>query len=149
MKAKAIMTEKVISVNENATINEVVEILLKNKISGIPVVDKNQTVIGIISERDIIFQEKNLTPPLFLNIFDGIIQLGQTKFKEEFLKMSAYKVKDLMTKKVYTVTGETEHTEIADLMVKKNINRVPVVDQNNKLIGIITRADIIKAIYEQ
>jgi CBS domain-containing protein len=90
-----------------------------------------------------------VTTPAFIALFDGVLQLGKQRFYDEIKKIAAYKVEDLMTKEVISVQPDTDISDIATLMIEKNINRVPVVDKGNKLVGIITRHDIIKHIYNQ
>jgi len=116
-------------------------------ISGLPVVDENRKVIGIITEGDLVYQQKKLTPPVYLNFLDILVPLGREEFLEDLKKIAAFKVEDLMTKEVIMVGRKNNITEIATLMVENKINRVPVVDQDQRLLGIITRHDIIKHMY--
>lgn len=147
MLAKDIMTKDVITIKPDTSVEKAAKLLIDQKISGMPVVDAEQRVIGIISEGDFIFQQKRVNPPAFLNLFDGILQIGRQRFFDELKKMAANTVEDLMTKEVSTVNPETEIAEIATLMIDKNINRLPVVDEKGKILGIITRHDIIKNMY--
>lgn len=141
-----IMSRDVISVGPGDEIEKVIRILLENRISGLPVVDEDGKVIGIISEGDLIAREKNLKGPAFTGILGGIIYLESPKrFEEELKKTIALKVSELMSKKVHAVDEKTSLNDIATMMIEKGINRVPVLDNNNKIIGIITRHDILKA----
>jgi CBS domain-containing protein len=149
MQAKDIMTREIITVISTTTVEETAKILSDNKISGLPVVNDSHEVIGIITEGDLVFQQKKVTTPAFIALFDGVLQLGKQRFYDEIKKIAAYKVEDLMTKEVISVQPDTDISDIATLMIEKNINRVPVVDKENKLVGIITRHDIIKHIYNQ
>lgn len=93
-------------------------------------------------------KKKRLNSPGYINILDGIIYLeSPRKFREEFKKFIAVDVQDLMTKRVITVDPDTSIDEIATLMVEKDINRIPVIE-DDKLIGIVTRADVIKKMAE-
>ncbi len=147
MKANEIMNRNVITVNQEMTVDEVVKILLDNRISGVPVLDEAGKVIGIVSETDLIYREKNLHTPSFISILQGIVFLESTKDLEyQVKKMAAYKVKDVMTKNVITVSGEAELNSVVDIIIDQKVNRVPVIDHEGKLIGIITRSDILKHI---
>lgn len=148
MKAKDILTKNVQVLNKDDTVEKVARILIKNKISGLPVVDEERKVIGMVSEGDLVFQQKKIISPTFISFLDGVIQLGHQKYINELKKIAAYKVEDIMTKNVYSVHLDTSINDISSLMVDKKINRVPVVDDEKKLKGIITRSDIIKNLYK-
>ncbi len=146
MLVKDIMTKEVITVKEEATVSEVVRILLGNRISGVPVVDDKDELSGIVSEADLIYRERNIHLPTFITIMDGVIFLeSMKKVEDQLRKMTGYVVKDIMTKPVITVTEDTSVEEAARIMMDKNVNRVPVV-RDKKIVGIVTRADILKAI---
>ncbi len=148
MKAKDIMNKDVISVKEEDKVEDLVKIMLNSGISGVPVVDDNGSVVGIVSETDLIYPEKSLHLPAFIPILDGIVFLESfKKLEREIKKMTAYRVKDVMNKKVITVKEDTEVERIVNILLDKKINRVPVVDDENKLVGIITRSNILRHIY--
>ncbi len=151
MKKRAghIMTKNVISVSPNDEIEKAARLLLEHKISGMPVVDEESRVVGIISEGDLVIREQEVKAPAFSEILGGVIFLeSQKRFFEELKKTIALTVDELMSRKVYTVNEETPLEQIATLMSKKAVNRVPVVDGNNKLVGIVTRQDIIRQLAE-
>ena len=144
-RAKDIMTTDVIVANKNDIIANVANLLIKEKIGGLPVVDEENKVVGIISETDIMKKESHVDSPRMLNFIQGIIFLDDMKkFEDEMRAIAAYKVEDLMSKDIITVNT---FDYVANVMINKSINRVPVVDENNFLKGIICRYDIIKAMY--
>jgi CBS domain-containing protein len=146
LTAKEIMNKKVITIKKGASINELSELLVDNKISGVPVLDENGSMAGIVSEGDIIVQNSDLHFPRYFKLLDAIIYLESlNKFKMSLQKHLATKVEDIMTVKVKTVDEDTPLNEIADIMLDNRVNRLPVMDKNNKLVGIITRADIVKS----
>ena len=147
LTAKEIMNKKVITIKKDASINELSELLVNNKISGVPVLDENGSLAGIVSEGDIIVQNSDLHFPRYFKLLDAIIYLESlNKFKRSLQKHLATKVEDIMTVKVKTAGEDTPINEIADIMLDSRVNRLPVMDKNNKLVGIITRADIVKSI---
>lgn len=147
LTAKEIMNKKVITIKKDASINELSELLVNNKISGVPVLDENGSLAGIVSEGDIIVQNSDLHFPRYFKLLDAIIYLESlNKFKRSLQKHLATKVEDIMTVKVKTAGEDTPINEIADIMLDSRVNRLPVMDKNNKLVGIITRADILKSI---
>ena len=114
MTAKDIMTRDVVTVSPTRAVKELAKVFLKNRISGVPVVDKKGKIIGVVSEADIIAKKGR-------------------------------QVKDIMSRKVIQVNEQTAVEEIASIMTHHNIKRVPVMEEG-KLLGIVSRADIIRAI---
>lgn len=147
MLAKDMMTKDVITVSGEETLQNVAKIFIEKNISGVPVVDEQNHVIGVISEGDLVYQQKPLAKPIFINLFDGILQIDRKEFVEGLNKMAAYKVSQLMTKDVITACEDTPVEEIADLMINKKINRLPIVDDEGHLQGLVTRQDIIRSVY--
>ena len=147
-RAKDIMTTDVIVANKNDIIANVANLLINEKIGGLPVVDEENKVVGIISETDIMKKESHVDSPKMLNFLQGIIFLNDMKkFEDDLRAIAAYKVEDLMSKDIVTVNEDDTFDYVANIMISKSINRVPVVDKNNFLKGIICRYDIIKAMY--
>ncbi len=146
--AKDIMTSDVIVANKNDKVSEVANLLIKEKIGGLPVVDEDNKVVGIISETDIMKKETHVESPRAINILQGIIFIDDMKKLEEDMKIiAAYKVEDLMSKDIVKVNENDTFDHVANIMIKESINRVPVIDNLGKLKGIICRYDIIKAMY--
>lgn len=146
MLAKDIMTRDVITVRPEDEVEKVAQLLLENKISGIPVVDENHRVIGMITEKDLMIKATELKVPFYLTLFDSIIFLeNPIRFKNDLKKYTASRVKDAMTQKVHWVAEDTPVSEIAQIMQNENINRVPVI-RHGKIIGIVTRNDILKSL---
>ncbi len=146
MKARDIMTMDVITVDPEEKVENVARLLLKHKISGVPVVDENGKMIGIITEKDLMIKASELKVPFYITLFDSIIFLENTlRFNTQVKKYTASLVKEAMTEKVITVTEDTSISKIVEIMQWENINRVPVVT-DGKLVGIITRHDIMKSL---
>ncbi len=144
--AKDIMETNIISLSPDTEIPKAVEILLKNHINGVPVVDATGEIIGILCQSDLIFQQKEMPIPPIFAILDSIFPLSSSKsLDEQFQKMAATKVDQAMVKKVTTVTPDTPTSEIASLMVEKHFHTIPVVD-GKKIVGIIGKEDILKTL---
>jgi CBS domain-containing protein len=147
-KAKDIMSSPAISITENHTLQEVLDLMAKNNFSGLPVVDTDNKIIGIISNTDIIrYSQQSSVIPLsnlsgWISPYADISDLASVR--KGFDMLGKTKTAQVMTKKVYTVTGDTDAKEIALLMNRRQINRVPVVDNDGKLIGIVTRGDMVQ-----
>ncbi|MFN3480013.1 MAG: CBS domain-containing protein [Thermodesulfovibrionales bacterium] len=144
LRAKDIMTEDVITVSPSMTIEELARVLMKNQISGAPVVDEDGSLIGIVTENDLITQNKRLHIPTILRLFDAFIPLGTSRLEKEIKKITATTVGEVCTKKVITVEPETPLEEIATIMTEKKIHLIPVLEKG-KIVGIIGKRDIIKS----
>ena len=143
---KDIMVRKVITIQKDDSVEELSELLVKNKISGVPVVDSDGKLVGIATEGDLIIKDSDLHFPRYFKLLDSIIYLESlNKFKKSLKKFLGTKVEDVMTAEIKTVKEETPIGEAANMMIKYNINRVPVLDSKDKMVGIVTRADIVKS----
>lgn len=149
MLAKEIMTTDVITVSPDERVDVVTKLLIDNKISGIPVVDQDNHILGIVTEKDLLVKAGELKVPFYITLFDSIIFMeNPMRFNSNLKKYTASKVKDAMTTKVVVVDENTPVQEIAEMMQGKGVNRLPVV-RNNKLIGIVTRNDVLKALVKK
>ena len=106
LKAKDIMTKDVITAEPATTIEELSRILMKYKISGVPVVDNKGNLEGIVTENDLISKNSRLHIPTILRLFDAYIPLGSSKMENEIKRMAASTVEDICTKDVITVDEE-------------------------------------------
>jgi len=148
--AKDIMTTNVITVKSDATVGELSKILLNNKVSGVPVVDKEDKLVGIVTEADIIKENIKVKFPFY---FDPLMVSGYMvdfeNYNEDVKDYLNTKIEGIMNHRVKTANSQTPVTEVADIMVYNKVNRVPIIDENKKVVGIITRADIIKSMIEK
>ncbi len=117
------MTRNVISINRETPIFEAMEMLIKHKISGLPVVDVDMKVVGILSEKDVLWM-----------LIDKNLNVQKT-------------VGDYMTKEVVCFKEDADAIDICKLFIRQNIRRVPIV-RDGKLVGIISRRDIVNLIIE-
>ena len=149
LTAKDIMTKNVTTVGAATTIEELALILMEHKISGVPVVDDNENLIGIVTENDLISRDKRLHIPTVMRLFDAFIVLeSQSKVEKEIKRMTAITVNDIYIKEAITVTEGTPVQDIATIMSEKKVHLIPVVEGKNekKIIGIIGKIDLIKGI---
>ncbi len=145
--AKDIMTTDVITVEPETSVEEAAKIMSKHQVSGLPVL-KDGKLVGIVSEKDLIVKDKKLHFPEYINLIGGIIYIeSYRKFKEEFKKYIAIKVGELMTTKLEIIEPDTPIAEIATLMSREEINRLPVVE-DGKLVGIVSRGDLVRNMAE-
>ncbi|MDI6785838.1 MAG: CBS domain-containing protein [bacterium] len=145
MKAEDIMTKDVIVVSVDTPVKEVAAVLANNRISGVPVLNKEKEIVGIITENDLIAIDKNIHFPTAITILGGVIYLNSKSFDEDLKKILATKAEDIMTKDVVSISKEMDISEIATIMCEKRFHLLPVME-GNKLIGIISKADIVRII---
>ena len=141
------MNPKVISVNTGTKLKEAIQIFSKYKISGLPVVDKSEKLVGMLTERDL-FEYSNKIHVVPMLDSSGWISPHKNSFETvDYIKgvelLEKTGVEKLMSTKVVTVKKDTPGHEVARIMQKKKINHVPVVDPQGKLCGIIARDDLI------
>jgi CBS-domain-containing membrane protein len=146
MRVSEIMTTNVISVKPETKITEAAALLLQNHINGLPVLDEEEKVVGIICQSDLISQQKQLPLPTVFTLFDGLIPLqSMHQMEKEVQKISATEVSQAMTPKPTCIAPEKDIEELADLMVNKNFHTIPVVSEE-KLVGIVGKEDVLKTL---
>lgn len=145
MKVRDIMTQEVLTVTAETSVNDVAKLLGRHDISGVPVIDERRRVIGVITELDLIVRNTRLEMPHFIEVLDwGRIPLERPGHLRERLKhMLGTEARDVMTEKVITIGPDAEVEVLAELMVKRRVNPVPVVDEQGCLVGIVSRADLV------
>src|SRR5512136_1592768 len=144
LTAGDVMTREVITVKRETTIRDLAELFARHRISSAPVVDDSGAMIGIVTETDLIEQDKNLHIPTVISLFDWVIYLeSDKKFEKELKKVTGQTVGDIFTEEVLTVTPGDPVSRAADIMTEQRVNAVPVVD-GRKLVGIISRIDLIR-----
>ncbi|MDP3484336.1 MAG: CBS domain-containing protein [Methanobacteriaceae archaeon] len=148
------MQKDVITLRRVEKIEEAARILREKKISGAPVVDENNKVIGIVSEGDIMrlleFHSPNLNlilpSPLDLIELPIRMKAEYDEISAGLKKASLVRVHEIMTKKLITISPEKSISDAAEQMDMHKVKRLPVLDDKGNLIGIITRGDIIGAL---
>jgi CBS domain-containing protein len=146
MKAADVMISNVITVSPDASVQDVANILLTNRISAVPVAGGNGELIGIISEGDLIRRAEAGTDRRHSWWLELLI--GGTPLAAEYVKSHARKVADVMTREVITATPDTPLREIAGLLERNGIKRVPIV-KGRKIVGIVSRANLVQALVAQ
>lgn len=145
MLAKDIMTKNVAVVKADTTIDEVSRIFVEKNISGLPVVNQYDKLIGIVSEGDLVYKQKPVRAPLFINLFDGLIPIDRNAFHDDMKRIAAYEVKDIMTSPAIYAYEDTPVSEIAEIIINKKINRIPIVNEILEVVGIVSRHDIVRS----
>jgi len=150
LTVKDIMSTNIVSVKPDTEIIEAAKVLLENRFNGLPVVDDNGKVVGIICQSDLIAQQKSLPIPTLFTFLDGFIPLTSLKKMEsEIQKIAAITVADAMTKKPVTVKPDTRIETVAALMADKKLYTLPVLDDNGTLVGIVGKEDLLKTVIKR
>ncbi|HIS29006.1 MAG TPA: CBS domain-containing protein [Candidatus Avamphibacillus intestinigallinarum] len=149
MMIKDIMTKDVITVKEDDTVEKCANLLSTNELSGLPVVDAENHVTGMITEGDLIKHNSKVQVPAFLEILGGIIYLDNPNtYLENVKKSMGHFVKTVMTEDVTSIHSDQNVDEAASLLVRNKVNRLPVLDKDDKLVGIVSRRDVMNHLFK-
>lgn len=144
LTARDIMTTPVVTVTPQTTLREIAELLAEKRISGVPVVDEEGRVVGIVSETDLIDEERRRVALPRTTLF-GVYTLPERVLREAYDEGDTLTAADLMTRRVFTLPEDTPAREVAEEMVARKINRIPIT-RDGRLVGIVTRADVLRAV---
>jgi acetoin utilization protein AcuB len=146
MKVQDLMTEKVICVRADTKINEVSQLLTGKSIHGVPVLDNNDLITGIITESDFFIKD---IPDLYLPSYIEFLKKAEFaehisgKEKDKIAILLKAQASDIMTSDPITIKAETEINDLIKIIKEKHLFTLPVINEEKKVIGIITLADII------
>ena len=149
--AAEIMDPDVPTVSPDDDARTAIELLAKQDLSAIPVVDADRRVVGIVSESDLVLsaEEADLHLPHFLNVMGGIVFVGSMKgFEERLNKAFATKVSELMSSDPVCASTDDSAEAVARLIAERHHNHLPVLDGDDRLAGLVTRADVLAALVE-
>jgi CBS domain-containing protein len=140
MRVKDLMTTNVLTVRVTTQLKDAARLLAEHRISGLPVVDDDGRVLGVLSEGDILYKETGMKdrPGFFERLLSG----PTTGFE---LKLAARTVDEAMSAPAVTIGPTRPVTVAATTMIDESVNRLPVVDHEGRLVGIVTRADLVRA----
>lgn len=141
------MNEVVVACVADTRVEEVVRKLAEHEISGMPVIDSQKHVIGMVSESDLLLADE-LEPPRVKAALYGLYIMPE-RVMDQAAKSRGVTVRDVMTQKVISFRLDDDVRDIAKRMQQERINRVPIVDDEGVLVGILSRGDIIKALAER
>ncbi|MDV2996320.1 MAG: Inosine-5'-monophosphate dehydrogenase [Chroococcidiopsis sp. SAG 2025] len=140
-----VMTRNPIVVRPETSLHDAIKLLAEKRISGLPVVDDAGKLIGTISETDLMWQETGVTPPAYIMFLDSVIFLkNPAQYERDLHKALGQTVGEVMSQDVITVAPDKPLRDAAQLMHDRKIQRLPVIDPSGKVIGILTRGDIVR-----
>ncbi len=146
MLVKDLMSTKVITVKPDTLVSEVAEILHEHHFTGVPVVNEEDRVLGTISERDFITADSHLYLPTYIHMLSNMdyVQGGNKHLPHVVEQIVNAKAKDIMNQSVPFARPENTIEEVSRMFAEDRVNPVPVTDSTNKLMGVISRSDLIK-----
>jgi CBS domain-containing protein len=129
-------------------VEQLAEMLLVERLDGVCVVE-DQRLLGVVTSMDLIYQEKRLHLPTFFVLFDSVLPLeSPKKALRELVKISGSTVADVMSTDAVTVNPDTPLDKVASVMVEQHISIVPVVDDGDRLIGVVTKPAMLRAAFQ-
>lgn len=139
-----VMTSEVLTVKKETALKDAIQILADKKISALPVVEESE-LVGILSEGDLMWQESGVETPPYIMLLDSIIYLqNPARHDKEIHKALGQTVGEVMSARPLTIKPHQSVREAARLMHDKKIRRLPVVNDQEQVIGIITQGDIVR-----
>jgi CBS-domain-containing membrane protein len=146
LKAADIMSREIITVKPETGVRELAELLAIHRISGVPVTDEDGRLVGVVSQSDLVAQNKNPHVPRAVTLFDWVIYLESTnRLEAELEKIAGTTVKDIMSIEVVTVSSRASLEEVATIMTEKHVHTIPVIEKD-RLIGVIGKLDIVRSL---
>ncbi len=143
MNASNVMTRNVVTISSNASILEAIRLMLQNRISGLPVVDGTGSLVGIVTEGDLLRRTEIGTQRRRARWLEFL--MGPGRMSEEYVHSSGRKVNEVMNPDVRAISEETPLAEIVQTMERHRVKRLPVL-KDGKLVGIVARANLLRAL---
>lgn len=141
-----IMTTRVVTVKPTTPVPLIAQAMVDNHFTGLPVKRKD-TVVGMVTDSDLVAQKSNIHPPQFLSALHSFIMLRSSgSVEREIQKLLGSKAEDIMTSPVVFVRPDDPISRLATKMVDSKANPVPVIDRKGKLVGIVSRHDLLKLV---
>jgi len=144
LNAGDIMTRQPITATPEMLIAEAVKLMAQHRISGLPVVDATGVVVGIVSEGDLLRRAELGTERQHRRWVE--LLLGPGRRAREYVDAHARKVGEVMTDEVASVVAETSLADVVRIIERRHIKRLPVIDESGRLVGIVSRADLVHAL---
>ena len=143
------MERDVVTVHPDTDVESLLRLMRKHELPGVPVTDESGHLLGIVTESDLVLRDEDadLHLPHHIDLWGGVIFLESVKHYEERLRRAfAAEVSDMMTPDPITVGPDAPVEEAAKLIAERKHNRLPVVDAEGKLLGVVTRVDVLEAL---
>lgn len=144
--ARDIMTKNVVTVRKDQPISDLSQLFIKNHFNGVPVLDESGKVAGVVTQGDLIEQNKSLHIPTVIALFDAVLFIdSEKKFENDVKKLTGSIIEDIYQPDAITISMDAELNEITTIMANNDVHTLPVLD-GDKLVGIIGKKDVIRAL---
>lgn len=146
LTARDIMTADPLTVTGELSVTDAARLMVENRIGALPVLAGGK-LIGIVTEGDLIMRDVKVEFPTYLHLLDGFIMYppATARFESELKKAVGATVEDVMSAEPVTVQADTTVSDLATLMVDRDVSRVPVLD-GETLVGIVSKSDIVRSL---
>ncbi|OGF69029.1 hypothetical protein A3H65_01830 [Candidatus Giovannonibacteria bacterium RIFCSPLOWO2_02_FULL_45_14] len=144
---KDVMVKNVISVGPETALIKAAQIIMEHGFDGVPVVDKENKLVGILTEYDLIEKSSSIHLPTFQKVLENlkVFKQDSSEFQKEVKEVTALKVQDVMNDDPLTLTPETSFEEMVKTFREHHrVNPIPVIDKDRKVIGVVSRFDVLK-----
>jgi len=142
MKVKEIMTKEVVNIKHDDNSRNALDQLFKMRISGLPVVDKENKLVGMFTEKVVLAY---ILPSYIGKVGGFVYQENPKSIGKKFQDLRNVSISKIMLKEAITINEDATLCEVARLMLTRGVRRIPVLDKEKRLIGIVTREDVIRA----
>lgn len=141
-----VMTRDPITVQPDAPLKDAIQILADKRISGLPVVDQSGKLVGVISETDLMWRESGVTPPAYIMLLDSVIYLeNPARYDRDLHKALGQSVGEVMSRDPVTISPDKPLRDAARILHERSVHRLPVIDDQHRIVGILTRGDVVRA----
>ena len=146
LTARDIMTKDPLTVSADLSVTDAARLMVENRVGALPVL-AGEELIGLVTEGDLIMRDVKVEFPTYLHLLDGFIMYppATARFESELKKAVGATVEDVMSTDPVTVEADTSVSDVATLMVDRDVSRVPVLE-SGKLVGIISKSDIVRSL---
>lgn len=147
--ARDIMTPDPVTVAPDLTVTDAAKLMVSKRIGALPVLDGGK-LVGLVTEGDLIMRDVKVEFPTYLHLLDGFIMYppATARFESELKKAVGATVSDVMTPEPVTVAADAPVTDVATLMVERDVSRVPVLD-GDTLVGIVSKSDLVRSLISE
>lgn len=143
MKVKEVMSKGLKSLSPEMSVKEAIQILFQTEISGLPVIDENGRLLGMFTEKDVLHR---ILPGYLEKVGSFVYEENPKMIKKKILELERIKVKDIMRREVIIVDEDTTLCEVAKIMLTQRVRRIPVINKEKKIVGIVAREDVLKGL---
>jgi CBS domain-containing protein len=149
LTARDIMTPDPLTVSGDLSVTEAARLMVENRVGALPVLDGTR-LVGIVTEGDLIMRDVKVEFPTYLHLLDGFIMYppSTARFESELKKAVGATVEDVMSVDLVTVQSTTSVSDVATLMVDRDVSRIPVLD-GERLVGIVSKSDVVRSLISE